>query len=109
MAISKAPIRTPCSAARLMPNAAVLAVVASLTATACTMNETQQRVGSGAAIGAAAGGILGGSKGAVIGAAAGAGGGYVVDQRAKRSEAESETERLRRENERLRREQQLQQ
>ena len=47
---------------------------------ACTMNETQQRTGSGAAIGAAAGALLGGKSGAAWGAALGAGGGYLVDQ-----------------------------
>ncbi len=72
---------------------------------ACTMSETGQRVGSGAAIGALGGALLGGdTEGAVIGAAVGAAGGYVVDQHAKRSDAESENARLRAENERLRQE-----
>jgi len=72
---------------------------------ACTMSETGQRVGSGAAIGALGGALLGGdTEGAVIGAAVGAAGGYVVDQRAKRSDSESENAQLRAENERLRRE-----
>ena len=110
-----------------------LCMVASMTLaiSACTMSETQQRVGSGAAIGAAggaiAGGLIGGSNsaalvGAGIGAAAGAGTGYVVDQRKKREEAEAESrqlradksrmqdqaelDRLRAENERLRAQQQ---
>ena len=73
---------------------------------ACTMNETQQRVGSGAAIGAAAGALLGGSRGSVIGgAAAGAAGGYLVDQHKKRESSEAENQRLREENERLRQQQ----
>lgn len=83
----------------------VMVVVTSLALTvgACTMNETQQRVGSGAVLGAAGGALLGGNtKGAVIGAAAGAAGGYMVDQHSKRGEAESENARLRQENERLR-------
>ena len=70
---------------------------------ACTMTETQQRTGTGAAIGAAggaiAGGLIGGSNraalgGALIGAVAGAGSGYVVDQRKKREEAEAEKRRI---------------
>ena len=83
----------------------LLATVTSLALTvgACTMNETGQRVGSGAVLGAAGGALLGGdTKGAVIGAAAGAAGGYMVDQHAKRGEAESENARLQQENERLR-------
>lgn len=82
----------------------------TLAISACTMSDTQQRVGSGAAIGAAggaiAGGLIGGSNsaallGAGIGAAAGAGTGYVVDQRKKRGEAEAESQRLREENRRM--------
>ena len=72
---------------------------------ACTMTETQQRTGSGAAIGAIAGGLLGGRKGAAIGAAVGAGGGYLVDQQKKRESAEAENQRLREENEQLRQQQ----
>jgi hypothetical protein len=72
---------------------------------ACTMTETQQRTGSGAAIGAVAGGLLGGRKGAAIGAAVGAGGGYLVDQQKKRESAEAENQRLREENEQLRQQQ----
>jgi hypothetical protein len=71
----------------------------------CTMTETQQRTGSGAAIGAVAGGLLGGRKGAAIGAAVGAGGGYLVDQQKKRESAEAENQRLREENEQLRQQQ----
>jgi len=68
---------------------------------ACTMNETQQRTGSGAAIGAAAGALLGGKSGAAWGAALGAGGGYLVDQTKKRESTEAENQRLREENYRL--------
>ena len=87
----------------------------SFAISACTMSDTQQRVGSGAAIGAAggaiAGGLIGGSNsaalgGAAIGAVAGAGTGYVVDQRKKRQESDSEVQRLREENRRLREQQQ---
>jgi outer membrane lipoprotein SlyB len=72
---------------------------------ACTMTETQQRTGSGAAIGAAAGALLGGRRGAAIGAAVGAGGGYLVDQQKKRESAEADNQRLREENEQLRQQQ----
>jgi osmotically inducible lipoprotein OsmB len=68
---------------------------------ACTMNETAQRTGSGAAIGAAAGALLGGRSGAAWGAAVGAGGGYLVDQTKKRESTEAENQRLREENYRL--------
>jgi len=68
---------------------------------ACTMTETQQRTGSGAAIGAAAGALLGGKSGAAWGAALGAGGGYLVDQTKKRESTEAENQRLREENYRL--------
>ena len=64
---------------------------------ACTMNETQQRTGSGAAAGA----LLGGKSGAAWGAALGAGGGYLVDQTKKRESTEAENQRLREENYRL--------
>lgn len=84
---------------------AVAALCLVMALAACTMNETQQRVGSGAAIGALGGALLGGNReGAAIGAAVGAAGGFIVDQRSKRSDAESENARLRAENERLRRE-----
>ena len=77
--------------------------IASLVFTvgACTMNETQQRTGSGAAIGAAAGALLGGKSGAAWGAALGAGGGYLVDQTKKRESTDAENQRLREENYRL--------
>ena len=86
-----------------------LKIVAAITLTlivgACTMSETGQRVGTGAAIGALGGAILGGNtEGALIGAAVGAGGGYVVDQQKKREQSDDETARLRQENERLKRE-----
>ena len=82
-----------------------LVISLALPVGACTMTETQQRTGSGAAIGAAAGALLGGRKGAAIGAAVGAGGGYLVDQQKKRESAEAENQRLREENERLREQQ----
>lgn len=83
----------------------------------CTTSETGQRVGTGAvggaALGAATGAIFGGGSGALVGAAVGtavgAGTGYVVDQRAKRKEAEEETQRLRHEQELERARQQGQQ
>jgi hypothetical protein len=80
----------------------LLIVTLAVPVGACTMTETQQRTGSGAAIGAIAGGLLGGRKGAAIGAAVGAGGGYLVDQQKKREGAEAENQRLREENEQLR-------
>ena len=86
-----------------------LSVSLVLSIGACTMNETQQRVGSGAAMGAAAGALLGGSRASVLGGAAlGAGGGYLVDQNKKRDSAESENRRLQEENYRLRQELQQQ-
>ena len=82
-----------------------LIVSLALAGGACTMNETQQRTGSGAVMGAAAGALLGGRKGAAIGTAVGAGGGYLVDQHKKRESAEAENQRLREENYRLRQQQ----
>jgi hypothetical protein len=79
----------------------LLIVSLALTVGACTMTETQQRTGSGAAIGAAAGALLGGRSGAAWGAAVGAGGGYLVDQQKKREGSEAENQRLREENYRL--------
>lgn len=82
-----------------MVTAAMLALILG----ACTMSETGQRVGSGAAIGALGGALLGGDReGAAIGAAVGAAGGYVVDQYKKREDADTENAQLRAENERLR-------
>ena len=78
-----------------------LIVSLALAGGACTMTETQQRTGSGAAIGAAAGALLGGRSGAAWGAAVGAGGGYLVDQQKKRESSEAENQRLREENYRL--------
>lgn len=80
---------------------ATLIISLALGAGACTMNETAQRTGSGAAIGAAAGALLGGRSGAAWGAAVGAGGGYLVDQTKKRESTEAENQRLREENYRL--------
>jgi uncharacterized membrane protein len=69
----------------------------------CTMNDTQKRTGTGAAIGALGGALLGSSReSAAIGAAIGAAGGYMVDQHEKRNDAESDNNQLRAENERLR-------
>ena len=87
------------------PSSLVMVVIASLTLTigACTMNETGQRVGTGAAMGALGGALIGGNKeGALIGAAVGGAGGYMVDQNKKRTAAEGENTQLRQENERLR-------
>jgi osmotically inducible lipoprotein OsmB len=71
----------------------VLALTTSsmLLLSACAgMNDTEQRVVSGAAIGAGSGAALGAvtgglsiGAGALIGAAAGAAGGYIVDQTQK--------------------------
>ena len=81
----------------------VLAASLLLAASACTMNDSQERVAGGAAIGAIAGSLLGTSRqSAAIGAAVGAAGGYLYDQHEKRDDADTENERLRRENERLR-------
>ena len=90
---------------RLGSRPLALAIIASvaLGVGGCTMNETQQRTGSGAALGAIGGALIGGNtEGAVIGAAVGAAGGYMVDQHKKREDADAETARLRAENERLR-------
>jgi len=83
-----------------------LIVLLALGIGACTMTETQQRTGSGAAIGAAAGALIGGRSGAAWGAAVGAGGGYLVDQTKKRESADAENQRLREENYRLQQQQQ---
>jgi hypothetical protein len=81
----------------------VIAATLALTLGACTMNETGQRVGTGAAIGALGGALLGGNtEGALIGAAVGATGGYVVDQHKKREDTDSQNAQLRAENEKLR-------
>lgn len=80
-----------------------LIISLALSVGACTMSDTQQRVGSGAAMGAMAGALIGGnSKGALVGAAVGAGGGYLVDQKKKRESSDAENQRLREENARLR-------
>ena len=81
----------------------VIATSLMLMLSACAMNETQQRTGTGAAIGALGGAVLGTSRqSAAIGAAVGAAGGYIYDQHEKKESAQSENERLRQENERLR-------
>ena len=85
-----------------LPGIAV-AISLMLIVSACAMNETQQRTGTGAARGALGGAVLGTSRqSAAIGAAVGAAGGYIYDQHEKRESAQSENERLRQENERLR-------
>ena len=89
----------------VIPLRIFLGVSLALSVGACTMNETQQRTGSGAAIGAAAGALIGGRSGAAWGAAVGAGGGYVVDQHKKRESTEAENQRLREENYRLQQQQ----
>jgi hypothetical protein len=71
--------------------ALALALSSTLFVSACAnMNDTEQRVVSGAAIGGASGAALGAvtgglsiGAGALIGAAAGAAGGYIVDQSQK--------------------------
>ena len=102
-------IRTNANAAvasvEFSPLKVIAAASLALALGACTMSETGQRVGTGAAIGALGGAILGGdTTGALIGAAVGAGGGYVVDQQKKREQSDAETQRLRQENAELKRE-----
>lgn len=85
--------------------AAAAALTLLLAVGGCSMNETQERVASGAAIGALAGAALGTSrKSAAIGAAAGAAGGYLYDRHRKGQDMHAENARLQAENERLRRE-----
>ena len=98
----RAHVRAPLFGTGSTSLAMVAVISLALTVGACTMNQTQQRVGSGAVLGAAGGALLGGKQGALIGAAAGAAGGYMVDQHSKRGDAEAENARLRQENERLR-------
>ena len=99
----KAPGQVSFFGKRVIPLRMSLIISLALSVGACTMNETQQRVGSGAAMGAIAGALIGGnSKGAAIGAAVGAGGGYLVDQKKKRESSDAENQRLREENYRLR-------
>jgi uncharacterized protein YcfJ len=97
----KAPGRVPFFEMSAISLRTCLIVSLALTGSACTMNETQQRTGTGAAIGAAAGALIGGRSGAAWGAAVGAGGGYLVDQTKKRESEEAENQRLREENYRL--------
>ena len=83
---------------------ALLTLIAAVS-TGCSMNQTQERTGTGAAIGALGGAILGTSReSAAIGAAVGAAGGYMYDQYHKREDAQSENAQLREENERLKQE-----
>ena len=100
---TRAPGRVPFFGKSVISLRMSLIIPLALSVGACTMNDTQQRVGSGAAMGAIAGALIGGdSKGALIGAAVGAGGGYLVDQKKKRESSEAENQRLREENYRLR-------
>jgi len=98
---TRVPGRVPFFGMTAISLRALLIVTLVFTVGACTMTETQQRTGSGAAIGAAAGALLGGRSGAAWGAALGAGGGYLVDQTKKRESTEAENQRLREENYRL--------
>jgi len=68
---------------------AASALAATIALAGCAgMSDTQQRVGTGAAVGGLAVGALTGEWGwAAAGAAAGAAGGYLVDQRAQREQA----------------------
>jgi osmotically inducible lipoprotein OsmB len=90
------------AAKRATPWPRVLVASLLVGLTSCAMNESQERVASGAAIGAIAGAVLGTSRqSAAIGAAAGAAGGYLYDKHQKKADSDTENERLRRENERL--------
>ncbi len=100
---TRAPGRVPFFGRRVISLRMPLILTLALSIGACTMNETQQRVGSGAAMGAIAGALIGGNRsGALVGAAVGAGGGYLVDQKKKRESSDAENQRLREENYRLR-------
>tara|TARA_R110002049_G_scaffold23490_28_gene82750 strand:- start:609 stop:935 length:327 start_codon:yes stop_codon:yes gene_type:complete len=84
---------------------ATVTVLLAALSSGCTMNQTEERTGAGAAIGALGGAILGTSReSAAIGAAVGAAGGYIYDQYNKREDAEAENARLRQENEQLKQE-----
>ena len=84
----------------------LLIVFSALVANGCTMSQTQERTGTGAAIGALGGALLGTSReSAAIGAAVGAAGGYLYDQYKKREDAEAENKQLQQENEQLRQQQ----
>jgi hypothetical protein len=97
--------RVSSSTARVVALSAVMMLCAS----GCTMTETGQRTGTGAAIGALGGAVLGTSReSAAIGAAVGAAGGYLFDQHRKREDAQAENERLQQENARLKQEAQSQ-
>jgi len=102
---TRAPGQVPFFGMRVISLRMFLGVSLALSVGACTMSETQQRTGSGAALGAAAGALIGGSSGAAWGAAVGAGGGYLVDQTKKRESTDAENQRLREENYRLQQQQ----
>jgi len=103
---TRAPGQVPFFGMSAISSRMFLGVSLALSVGACTMNETAQRTGSGAAIGAAAGALIGGRSGAAWGAAVGAGGGYLVDQTKKRESTDAENQRLREENYRLQQQQQ---
>lgn len=90
---------------RSLPKAArmtaVLAMIAAVSS-GCTMSQTQERTGTGAAIGALGGALLGTSReSAAIGAAVGAAGGYIYDQYKKREATDAENAQLKSENAQL--------
>jgi uncharacterized membrane protein len=86
-----------------IPGVLGLLTLATLLASGCAMNETQQRTGTGAAIGAIGGALIGTSReSAAIGAAVGAAGGFLFDQYQQRSDAQAENAQLQQENARLR-------
>ena len=64
-----------------------VALIGILLLSACTMNDTQRRTGTGAVIGGAAAGAISGEWGwAAAGAAIGAASGYLYDQHKKNEE-----------------------
>jgi hypothetical protein len=93
---------TPRTVSSYIAGRVALVAFATLLASGCAMNETQQRTGTGAAIGAIGGALIGTSReSAAIGAAVGAAGGFLFDQYQQRSDAQAENAQLRQENARL--------
>ena len=99
----------------LLRLSSALVVVLAIFLAGCTLDQTEQRVGTGAvggaAVGAAAGAIFGAMAGvpgtgaaigAAVGTAVGGTGGYIVDQQKKRQATEAENRRLQEENRQLR-------
>lgn len=85
---------------------AALLTLAAVVSSGCTMNQTQQRTGTGAAIGALGGALLGTSReAAVVGAAVGAAGGFVYDQYQKRQDTAAQNAQLKAENAQLKQQQ----